>query len=338
MTALSILVTGGAGFIGSSFVHHLRERHPEHRVIVLDALTYAGSMVNLPAPCTFVYGTVANVELVQDLVAQVDIVVHMAAESAVTRSIADDRTFFEIDVLGTQVVAAAVTKARDRVRLFVHVSTSEVYGTARGAAMDEDHPLEPLSPYAAAKCGADRLVYAYARTYGLPAVIVRPFNNYGPRQHLEKVVPRFITSCLLGEPLTVHGDGRAGRDFLFVEDTCEALARIIHADPAAVAGQTLNLGTGVTTTIAELAERVRGIFEAGDLPVQFLGDRPAQVFRHTCDARRARDVLGWEPRVGLAEGLARTAAWYRANPDWWRGQVGMRHIPIVTSSGKREML
>lgn len=341
--ALTVLVTGGAGFIGSNFVHHLRRRYPEYRILVLDALTYAGSMLNLPDQgkisdtFEFWYGNISNGELVDTLVSQADVVVHMAAESAVTRSIFDNRTFFETDVLGTQVIANAVTKFRERVRLFVHVSTSEVYGTAQCERMDEDHPLQPMSPYAAAKCGADRLVYAYWQTYRTPAVIVRPFNNYGPRQHLEKVVPRFITSCILREPLTVHGGGQAGRDFLFVEDHCDALDRLIHLEPSKVIGHTLNLGTGVTTSIGELAERVRALLGAGDLPITYIGDRPAQVFRHTCDHRRAGDLMGWEPRVALDDGLKRTAAWYRENEDWWRGQVWMRHIPIVTSSGKREM-
>src|SRR5437588_2970044 len=191
-----------------------------------------------------------------DLVAQADIVVHMAAESHVTRSIYDNRLFFETDVLGTQAVANSIVKHRDRVERFIHISTSEVYGSALAEKMDEDHPLNPMSPYASAKCGADRLVYSYWATYKIPTVIVRPFNNYGPYQHLEKAVPRFVTGCILGEPLTVHGDGSAARDWLFVEDHCAALDRLIHADREKVVGEVINLGTGRDISVMEIAEAV----------------------------------------------------------------------------------
>ncbi len=232
----TILVTGGAGFIGSNFVRYLYRNYPQYRLLVVDALTYAGSIQNSPTGALgsdryeFWYGDVRNGELMDTLVGQSDIVIHMAAESHVTRSIYDNRLFFDTDVMGTQVVANAVTKHRQRVERFIHISTSEVYGTALAPQMDEEHALQPMSPYASAKCGADRLVYSYWATYKIPAVIVRPFNNYGPYQHLEKAVPRFITSCLLREPITVHGDGSAARDWMFVEDHCEALDKLLHMD------------------------------------------------------------------------------------------------------------
>jgi dTDP-glucose 4,6-dehydratase len=338
----TILVTGGAGFIGSNFVRYLYEKYPHYRLIVLDALTYAGSVDNLPEGALvsdryeFWYGDVRNGELVQQLVSQSDIVVHMAAESAVTRSIYDNRHFFETDVIGTQTVANAVTKCKDRVERFIHISTSEVYGTAVTPKMSEDHPLNPMSPYASAKCGADRLVYSYWTTYNIPAVIIRPFNNYGPSQHLEKVVPRFISSCLLNEPLTVHGDGAAARDFLFVQDHCEALDKVLHMDLAPIRGQVLNIGTGRHISILEIAHAVRDAMNA-DVPIQLIGDRPGQVFRHTCDASKLERLLGWEPRHTFEEGLAKTIAWYRENRSWWQRQVWLRHIPIVTAAGKREM-
>ena len=156
-------------------------------------------------------------------------VIHLAAETHVTRSIYDSLLFFQTDVIGTQTVANAVAKARDRIQRFIHISSSEVYGTAKSAKMAEEHPLEPMSPYASAKCGADRLVFSYWATYRIPIVIIRPFNNYGPRQHLEKVVPRFITSALLEEPLTVHGTGESARDFLYVEDTCRGIDMVLSA-------------------------------------------------------------------------------------------------------------
>ncbi len=337
------MITGGAGFIGSNFVRHLYAKYPDYRLLVLDALTYAGSVYNLPEGSMdsdrleFWYGNVLNADLVSSLVARSDAVVHFAAESHVTRSIFDNRLFFETDVLGTQSVANAVLHHRDRVERFIHISTSEVYGTAIGKRMDEDHPLNPMSPYASAKCGADRLVYSYWVTYRIPAVIVRPFNNFGPFQHLEKVVPRFITSCLLSEPLTVHGDGSARRDFLCVCDHCEALDLILHADHDKVVGQTLNLGTGRDISVLEIAETVRRLMPDCASQIQFIGNRPGQVFRHTCDASRAESVLGWRPRTSFEDGLIRTIDWYRANHAWWEPQKWMRHIPIVSADGRKEL-
>lgn len=338
-----ILITGGAGFIGSNFVHYLYAKYPQYHFKVIDSLTYAGNVENLPNGgfgtdrYEFWYGDVRNGELMDSLVGDSDVVVHMAAETHVTRSIYDNRLFFETDVLGTQAVANAVAKHRDRVERFIHVSTSEVYGTATTATMNEEHPLDPMSPYASAKCGADRLVYSYWATYGIPAVIVRPFNNYGPRQHLEKVIPRFITSCLLGEQLTVHGDGTAARDWLYVADHCEALDRIVHADREAVEGRTFNIGSGTDVTILDVARKVVSAMGESEDRICFLGDRPGQVFRHTCDASLLRETLGWEPQVSFEEGLQRTIAWYRDNDEWWRPQMWMRHIPIITASGRREM-
>jgi dTDP-glucose 4,6-dehydratase len=339
----TILVTGGVGFIGGNFDRYLFDNYPDYRIVVLDLLTYAGRIENSPTDgmdsgrYDFWYGDVRNGELVDTLVSQADIVVHMAAESHVTRSIYDNRLFFETDVIGTQSIASAVVKYRDRVERFIHVSTSEVYGTALADQMDEDHPLNPMSPYAAAKCGADRLVYSYWQTYRIPAIIVRPFNNYGPRQHLEKLVPRFITSCILGEPLRVHGDGSAARDWMFVRDHCEALDRLLHIDRDRIVGQIINLGSGTSRSVLEIAEIVRDAMKPTCSPIEFIGDRPGQVFRHTCDASRARHLLEWEPRTTFEDGLEQTIAWYRKHQEFWRPQVWMRHIPIIAASGKREM-
>jgi dTDP-glucose 4,6-dehydratase len=271
------------------------------------------------------------------LVSHSDIVVHMAAQSHVTRSIYDNKLFFETDVLGTQAVANAVVKHRDRVERFIHISTSEVYGSAVSAKMDEEHPLNPMSPYASAKCGADRLVYSYWATYDIPAVIVRPFNNYGPSQHLEKAVPRFVTSCILKEPLTVHGDGSAARDWLFVEEHCEALDHLLHADMDKIRGEVINIGTGHHRSVLEVAEAVLRAMQPSDSQIQFIGDRPGQVFRHTADASKIKSLVGWESSLSFEEGLDRTIRWYRDNEEWWRPQMWMRHIAIVTAKGEREM-
>jgi dTDP-glucose 4,6-dehydratase len=339
----TILVTGGAGFIGSNFVRHLYNKYKDYRLLVVDALTYAGNVQNCPEGAMgsgryeFWYGDVRNGELMDTLVAQSDCVVHMAAESHVTRSIYDNKLFFETDVLGTQAVANAVVKHRDRVERFIHISTSEVYGSALTERMDEEHPLNPMSPYASAKCGADRLVYSYWATYDIPACVVRPFNNYGPHQHLEKAVPRFVTGAILKEPLTVHGDGSAARDWLFVEDHCEALDALLHADVDKIRGEVINIGTGEHKSVLEVAETVLRLMQPSDSQIKFIGDRPGQVFRHTAEASKIKRLTGWEPKLSFEEGLERTIRWYRENESWWRPQMWMRHIPIITAAGKREM-
>jgi dTDP-glucose 4,6-dehydratase len=339
----TFLITGGAGFIGSNFVHHLRARYPDDRVVVLDALTYAGSLASLPPfdaikddHLRFWYGNVKNGTLVDALVAEADVVVHFAAETHVTRSIYDNYSFFETDVLGTQTVANAIVKFRDRIQRFIHISSSEVYGTAETPLMAEDHPLNPRSPYASAKAGADRLVASYFYSWEIPAVILRPFNNFGPRQHLEKVLPRFITSSLLGEELHVHGDGEARRDFIFVEETCRAIDLAIHTDAKKVVGQVINIGTGVDISTNEIADKVLSAFERPQGARRFIGDRPGQVRRHTSDCRKAKDLLGFENRISFDEGLARTVAWYRDNRKWWEAQLWMRRVPIRTAEGKVE--
>jgi dTDP-glucose 4,6-dehydratase len=338
---MRILVTGGAGFIGSTFVKHVLAARPDDEVLVLDCLTYAGNLENFSDACradsrfSFWYGNVCNADLVQELVSRADAVVHFAAESHVARSIYDNSLFFTTDVIGTQTVANAVAKA-DGVRIFVHISTSEVYGSARHEPMDEEHPLNPLSPYASAKTGADRLVYSYQATYGIPAVIVRPFNNYGPNQHLEKVVPRFITSALDGLPMTVHGDGRAMRDWLYVDDTVRALSMLLDHQPGSGECEVFNLGTGRSTSVLDLARLVSEAVGAGGDGVTHIGDRPGQVGKHVADASRFRERFGWRPEVSLEEGLARTVAWYRDNEAWWRKLEWMKVVPVRTAGGATE--
>jgi dTDP-glucose 4,6-dehydratase len=340
----TVLITGGAGFIGSNFVHYLHKHRPDYELVVLDSLTYAGCMENLPKEMRdidntrmrFWYGDVTNADLVTTLVSDADYVVHFAAETHVTRSIFDNRLFFQTDVLGTQTVANAILKARGRVKRFIHISSSEVYGTAEKAVMDEEHPLKPMSPYASAKCGADRLVYSYCATYGLPAVIVRPFNNYGPRQHLEKCVPRFITSLLLGEKLTVHGGGGAARDFVYVDDTCRAIDALMRADAALVDGEVFNVGSGQDRSILSIARDLLHAFGSDESQIENTGERPGQVMRHTSDFSKLKRVLGWEPTVSWEQGLHRTIDWFKGNREWWEAQLWMRHIPIVAASGRKE--
>jgi len=338
----TIFITGGAGFIGSNFVRYIFENYPGYNIIVLDALTYAGNTDNIPdnikkdSRFSFWYGNVRNGELVNELVAKSDVVFHFAAESHVARSIFDNAIFFETDVMGTQVVANAILKYQEGVERFIHISTSEVYGTAAEIPMTEEHPLNPTTPYASAKAGADRLVYSYWITYDLPAIIVRPFNNYGPNQHLEKVIPRFITSALLDEPLTIHGSGENTRDWIYVDDVCQALDKVMHTDVNKVKGEVINIGTGRDFAVKTIAEMVLNILGKPKSLLTRVGDRPGQVKRHVSSTEKSSTVLGWKAQTTFQEGLPRTIEWYKQNPGWWQKLLWMRHVPIKTRDGKIE--
>jgi len=317
-----VLVTGGAGFIPSNMIRHLLEA-TDHEVVSLDALTYAGSLENLAdvlahPRLSFVHGDIRNRELVRELVAGVDVIVNAAAESHVEKSIEDGASeFVRTNVEGTQILLDAIRETP--IERFVLISSSEVYGTARYAPMDEEHPLEPRSPYAGTKAGADRLAYSYFVTYELPIVIVRPFNNYGPRQHPEKLVPRFITQGLADRPLTVHGDGHASRDWLYVFDDAEAIAAVVDAPIEDVAGEVINIATGVDVPVATVADLVLALLGKPAELKQNVVERLGQVDRHLGSTEKAERLLGWRARTAFEDGLERTVAWYRDNEAWWRG-------------------
>ncbi len=302
-----LLITGGAGFIGSNFINYIHRCYPDYKILLLDALTYAGNLDNIsPALKSnshfeFFHGNITHPDIVGKLVAEADIVVHFAAESHVTRSIYDNAIFFETDVIGTQVVANAAVN--NPVELFVHISSSEVYGTALADPMDEEHPLNPMSPYAAAKTGADRLIYSYIKTYDLPAVIVRPFNNYGPCQHLEKAIPNFVVSALQDKPLTIHGDGNSSRDWLFVEDTCRALDKILHVDREKVIGQTINLGTGSDTCVLDIGRIILEKLGKPERMLNYIKERPGQVSRNISSINKSEELPDWKAEKSLDGGL-----------------------------------
>jgi dTDP-glucose 4,6-dehydratase len=316
-----VLVTGGAGFISSNFIRHLLEQ-TDHDLVTLDALTYAGNLENLAdvmshPRLSFVHGDIRDAGLVRELIEGVDVIVNAAAESHVEKSIEHGASeFVTTNVEGTQILLDAIRATP--VERFILISSSEVYGTAERAPMDEEHPLKPRSPYAATKAGADRLAYSYWTTYDLPIVIVRPFNNYGPRQHPEKVVPRFITQALDGEPLTFHGDGHASRDWLYVIDHAEAIQAVIDAPIETIAGEVLNVATGVDISVADIAALVLDAFGKPPHLVRHVPERLGQVDRHIGSTDKAERLLGWKARTGFEEGLERTVAWYRDNEAWWR--------------------
>src|SRR5690348_13402671 len=300
--AKRVLVTGGAGFIPSNFIHHLLAKTP-YEVVSLDALTDAGNLDNLSGAMSherlsFVHGDIRDAELVRDVVAEVDVIVNAAAESHVEKSIDEGaREFVTTNVEGTQILLDAIRETP--VERFILISSSEVYGTADYAPMDEEHPLKPRSPYAATKAGADRLVYSYFTTYDLPVVIVRPFNNYGPRQHPEKVIPRFITQALSDQPLTIHGDGHASRDWLYVDDDAEAIEAVIAADIDSIAGEVINVATGIDLSVNEIADAVLDTLgKPASLRIN-VDERLGQVDRHIGTTDKAERLLGWRARTSF---------------------------------------
>ena len=314
-----VLVTGGAGFISSNLCRHLL-RATDHEVVIMDALTYAGNTANIAdllghERLAFVEGDIRDAAHVEEVVAGVDVIVNAAAESHVEKSILDGASeFVTTNVEGTQVLLDAIR--RHPVERFVLVSSSEVYGTAERDPMDEEHPLNPRSPYAATKAGGDRLVYSYWCTYGTPAVVVRPFNNYGPFQHPEKVIPRFITAALQDRPLTVHGGGTASRDWLHVEDTSEAIAAIIAAPLERIAGEVLNVATGVDVDVQSdrrahprrprqvaLPDLPRGRPAGPGRPPHRLDRQDRRARRLACAHRLRRGPRAHDPLVRRQPGL-----------------------------------
>ncbi|MGB3976467.1 MAG: GDP-mannose 4,6-dehydratase [bacterium] len=339
----TVLLTGAAGFIGSNLLQYLFDRYTDYHFLVLDALTYAGNHKNFPdyiqnaKNFEFWYGDVTNPYIVNELMGRSHLVVHLAAETHVARSIFDNTKFFTTDVIGTQTMMNALMKY-PQIERFIHISSSEVYGTAEGDFMSEEHPLNPRSPYAGAKAGADRLVYSYWCCQDLPAVILRPFNNYGPRQHLEKMTPRFITSALKNEPLTVHGNGLAARDWIYVEDNCEAIDKALHIkDFDRIKNQVINIGTGIAGQVLDMAKRILKEMDLPESLISFVGNRPGQVDLHRATTQKAKELLGWEAKTSVTEGLKKTIDWYRNNEDWWKELEWMKHVPIKTTDGKVEM-
>lgn len=323
---MRLLVTGGAGFIGSHFTRTLLEGgypgHETSRVTVLDKLTYAGNRDNLPAAhprLEFVRGDICDAELLARVLPGHDAVVHFAAESHVDRSVAEASAFVRTNVLGTQTLLdAALAAGTER---FVHVSTDEVYGSIAEGTWTEDSPLLPNSPYAASKASSDLIVRAYHRTHGLNASITRCSNNYGPRQHPEKLIPLFVTNLLEGLPVPLYGDGRNVREWLHVDDHCRAVALVLDRGRA---GGVYNVGGGDERTNRAVTERLLDLCGADWSRVRHVPDRKGHDLRYALDDGRIREELGYAPRVPFEQGLADVVAWYRDNPGWWKAARSAR--------------
>uniref|UniRef100_B8HYF7 dTDP-glucose 4,6-dehydratase n=1 Tax=Cyanothece sp. (strain PCC 7425 / ATCC 29141) TaxID=395961 RepID=B8HYF7_CYAP4 len=333
-----LLITGGAGFIGSNFVRYWCDRYPQDRVVVLDALTYAGNLETLTPLIEqhrlhFVHGDICDRALVDQILAkhEIDTIAHFAAESHVDRSILGPEAFVRTNVLGTFTLLEAFRHhwlQLDQLQhlRFLHVSTDEVYGSLgpTDPAFSETTPYAPNSPYSASKAGSDHLVRSYYHTYGLPTLITNCSNNYGPYHFPEKLIPLMCINLLMGKPLPVYGDGLNVRDWLYVEDHCRALETVIqHSAP----GETYNIGGNNEVTNLELVQTLCDLMDeiAPDLPqrpcrqlITFVKDRPGHDRRYAIDASKIKTQLGWTPAVNLAEGLRRTVTWYVHHPHWWQ--------------------
>ena len=312
-----LLVAGAAGFIGSNFVRHLRRTRPDVEITVLDKLTYAGNLANLAEldgqpGYRFVHGDICDEKLVDSLAAETDAIVNFAAETHVDRSLMDPFAFVETDVRGTAVLCEAARKHGHEV--FLLISTDEVYGDVREGRSTEADPLKPRSPYSASKAGGEHIAQAYAESFGLPLLVTRGSNNYGPHQYPEKLIPVLITNAIDDRPLPLYNDGSAVRDYVFVEDHCRAIDRVLHEAPV---GNVYNIGTGVETSGLQVAEAVLAIMGKPKSLIEFVADRPGHDYRYALDISRIT-ALGWEPQVELGEGLERTVRWYVDHPDWWR--------------------
>ena len=312
-----LLVAGAAGFIGSNFVRLLRRARPDTEVVVLDKLTYAGNPANLAEfehepGYRFVRGDICDGELVDELARGVDAIVNFAAETHVDRSLMDPFAFIYTDVLGTGVLCEAARKYEHEV--FLLVSTDEVYGDIPTGRSCEEDALRPRSPYSASKAGGELLAHSYQESFGLPLLVTRGSNNYGPYQYPEKIIPVFITNAIDDLTLPVYADGSAVRDYIYVEDHCRAIDFVLHnAEPRSV----FNIGTEVETSGIEVARTVLELLHKPQSLIEHVADRPGHDYRYALDVGRLR-ALGWEPQVDFRRGMERTVDWYLRHQDWWR--------------------
>ena len=315
---MRILVTGGAGFIGSNFIRHMISASPDTHIVNVDKLTYSGNLENLadipPSPhLEFVRADIADAERMKRILEKkFDVIVNFAAETHVDRSIEDAAPFIATNILGTQVLLEAAR--RSDVPRFVQISTDEVYGSAPPKqSFAEDAPLDPRSPYSASKASADLLVNAYVKTFGVKAVILRCTNNYGPYQFPEKLIPLMVSNAIEGKPLPVYGDGLQERDWLYVEDYYGAIERVLaRKDVHGI----LNVSSGSPKTNISIVKIILEILEKPDSLIHYVKDRPGHDRRYALDSNKFRQMLSWEPEIGFADGIKKTVSWYLNNPQW----------------------
>ena len=316
---MKILVTGGAGFIGSNFVKYILAKYPNYKIVNLDKLTYAGNLDNLSdvednPNYQFIKGDICDQKLVERIVEdKIDVITNFAAETHVDRSIYDPKIFVKTNVLGTQVLLESALKFK--IDKFIQISTDEVYGTLTEGFFTESSPLLPNSPYSASKASSDLLVRSYFKTFGLPALITRSTNNYGPYQFPEKLIPLFITNALSGQELPLYGDGLYVRDWLYVEDHCKALDLVLHKGKI---GEIYNISASHEKTNLEITELILKRLNQPKSLIKHVKDRPAHDRRYALDSFKIRNELGFRPDASFEEGLSKTVDWYIANQKWWQ--------------------
>jgi len=308
---MRILVTGGAGFIGSNFIRYMLGTYPDYQIVNLDKLTYAGDLENCKDfegshGYSFMKGDIADTRLIDDIAKGVDVIVNFAAETHVDRSIEDATDFLRSNVIGTQVLLDAAKKYGHK--RYLQISTDEVYGDIKDGMFTEESPLKPSSPYAASKAAGDMLCLAYKRTYDLPIVISRCSNNYGPYQYPEKLVPFFIKKLLAGEKVPVYGDGSNVRDWLHVRDHCRAVDMILHKGKI---GEIYNVGANEEHSNLDVTKRMLKVLGLPEDRIEFVKDRPGHDIRYALDAGKIKEELGWEPEVEFESGFNGTVEWYK---------------------------
>lgn len=315
---MRLLITGGAGFIGSNFVRYVLNTHKSAELVVLDKLTYAGNVDNLKdvlADIEFVKGDICDETIVRRLAKDCDCVMNFAAETHVDKSIFNSTAFVRTDVLGTQVLLEAAKG--HQIERFVQVSTDEVYGSISSGSFSERDNLSPSSPYAASKAAADLLVLSYFKTYDFPCVISRSTNNYGPYQHPEKLIPRFITSALRNSTLTIFGKGDNIRDWIHVEDNCKAIDCVRQRGKT---GEIYNIGAGIERSNLEVTKAIMQLLNKPSTLMEFTTDRLGHDYRYSLD-RSKITALGWLPQISFEDGLEQTVRWYQENESWWSSLV-----------------
>ncbi len=317
---MKLLVTGGAGFIGSNFIHYWLKAHPEDEIINLDVLTYAGNLNNLldlagNSNYRFVKGDIADADLVDSLMDDIDAIVHFAAESHVDRSILNSADFVRTNVEGTRVLLDAA-KRHGGIR-FHHISTDEVFGALSldGGKFSENTAYDPRSPYSASKASSDHLVRAYYHTHNLPITISNCSNNYGPFQYPEKLIPLFITNLIDGIPVPVYGSGSNVRDWIHVDDHNRGVELILQKGRI---GETYCLGGDSERSNLEITHQILALMGKDESMIEYVADRLGHDLRYAIDFSKAKTELGWEPQISFTEGLSRTLAWYEQHQDWWR--------------------
>lgn len=314
-----ILITGGAGFMGSNFIHYILNKYPDYQVINLDKLTYAGNLENLRdiennPNYEFVKGDIADVKLVSDLIPKVDAVVNYAAETHVDRSILEPRAFAETDVLGTLTILNAIREHGNNTKL-IQISTDEVFGSIEEGKFTENSPFEPNSPYAASKAGGDLMCRAFYVTYNTPVVVTHSCNFYGPYHYPEKLIPLAITNLLEGKKVPVYGDGMQVREWIYTEDHCSAVDAILHKGKE---GEVYNIGSDDERHNLDTIKLILSNMGLNDSYIEYVKDRPGHDRRYSLDTSKLRNELGWKPEVKFEEGILKTIEWFENNENWWK--------------------